>query len=191
MSLLRRPLFVACGTLVLMASAASAQQAATKSSGLSAELQAVKASLEKYQDPIVAVREGFLSTQGCVGYSDGIMGVHFVNMGNVGPTVDPAKPPVLIYEPVNGKLVLVAAEWFVPLATGVKEAPSIFGQKLEGPMDGHEPILPKELTHYDLHVWLWKENPKGLFNTVNPAVKCGDYAYTYIHTEPSKAHSHN
>ena len=118
MSLLRRPLFVACGTLVMMATAANGQQTTEKSAGFSAEAVAVKASLEKYQDPMAAIRDGYLSTTACVGYSDGNMGVHFLNMATVGPTVDPQKPQVLIYEPNGDKLKLVAAEWFVPLATG-------------------------------------------------------------------------
>lgn len=60
------------------------------------------------------------------------MGVHFLNPANIGPNLDPAKPQVLIYEPVGNKLVLAAAEWFVLVAVvpnGV--APTIFGQTLE------------------------------------------------------------
>ena len=73
------------------------------------------------------------------------MGVHFLNTANIGPQLDPAKPQVLIYEPVGGKLKLVAAEWFMPVAVAGGKAPSIFGQTLDGPMDGHEPIMPAEL----------------------------------------------
>src|SRR4029078_716459 len=91
---------------------------------------------------------------------------------------DPAKPPVLIYEPAGDKLRLVAAEWFVPLATGVKERPTLFGRPFDGPMEGHQPIMPASMTHYDLHVWLFKKNPYGMFNATNPDVKCGKYAYT-------------
>ena len=31
---------------------------------------------------------------------------------------------------------------------------------------------PIELRHYDLHVWLFKDNPAGLFKSTNPNVKC-------------------
>lgn len=169
--------------------AATSAQAkpATAAPTLSPELTAVRAALTKYADPYAAVRDGFLSTVACVDfpkgamhgdieYPAGAMGVHFINMGNVGPKLDPEKPQVLIYEPVGDKLELVAAEWFVPepLAAGV--TPSIFGQKLFGPMDGHEPIMPKGARHYDLHVWLWKENPRGLFTSTNAAVKCAPNA---------------
>jgi len=190
MSLLRRSLLVTCGALALMTSASSAQQAAEKSRAFSAEFLTVKTSLEKYQDPMAAIRDGFLSTTACVGYGDGNMGVHFINMGNVGPAVDPQKPQVLIYEPSGDKLKLVAAEWFVPLATGVKERPTLLGQPFDGPMDGHEPLMPKELAHYDLHVWFWKDNAAGPFNSVNKAVSCNNYGYSFVHPEASNAHFH-
>lgn len=61
---------------------------------------------------------------------------------------------------------------FVPLATGIKERPQIFGQLFNGPMEGHHPVMPEGLHHYDLHVWLFKSNPAGLFNSTNPDVKC-------------------
>ena len=123
----------------------------------------------------MAVRDGYFSTVGCVHYPQaggagrvpyvaGGMGIHFLNPQLVGPVPDPMRPAILIYEPDGDKLRLIAAEWFVPLATGVKERPSVFGQPFDGPMEGHEPLLPKGLHHYDLHVWLWKENPAGLFS---------------------------
>ena len=169
---------------------AGAPMAAVK---LSPELMATRAALEKYQDPLVAVRDGFFSTVACIDfpkggvdgpvvYPPGAMGVHFLNTANIGPQLDPAKPQVLIYEPVGGKLKLVAAEWFMPVAVSGGKAPSILGQQLQGPMNGHEPIMAKELTHYDLHVWLWKDNPKGVFTSTNAAVKCDPKA-PYTHAE--------
>ena len=71
-------------------------------------------------------------------------------------------------EPDGDKLQLIAAEWLIPLATGIKERPSVFGRPFDGPMHGHEPLMPKDLHHYDLHVWLWKENPAGLFSPPIP-----------------------
>jgi hypothetical protein len=44
-------------------------------------------------------------------------------------------------------------------------------------MEGHEPLQPMSLAHYDLHVWLFKDNPEGLFAPTNPAVKCTGYPY--------------
>lgn len=182
---------------------AVAPQAARAQTGkaMTPELESVRKLLDKYSDPIAAVRDGFYSSLGCISYPNGAvdgamkypkgaMGVHFINMGNVGPKLDPAKPQVLIYEPVNGKLKLVAAEWFMPEQVAGGKAPAIFGQTLNGPMDGHQPIMPKELRHYDLHVWLWKTNPKGVFTSTNAAVKCpaGD---PFTFQEGTDGHMHH
>jgi hypothetical protein len=166
---------------------------------LPAELQSVKKLLDKYNDPIVAVYDGFYSTLGCIEYPNGggegamkyapgAMGVHFLNLANVGPTLDPAKPQVLIYEPVGDKLRLVAAEWFVPTQVAGGKAPSIFGQELGGPMEGHQPLMPAGLHHYDLHVWLWKTNPEGVFSPTNPAVKCPKTGYNFAEAAPKMVH---
>jgi hypothetical protein len=180
-------LALVAAALMVGARAGAAQQAAAPGDSV---LARVKAGLAKYQDPIVAVRDGYLSTVACVDfptgggmgemqYKPGGMGVHFINMGNVGPTLDATKPQVLIYEPTGDKLTLVAAEWFMPVMPAVKEPPKIFGRSLEGPMEGHAPIMPPELHHWDLHVWLWKNNPSGMFSPTNPDVKCPTTGYGY------------
>jgi hypothetical protein len=114
------------------------------------DLERVRSALDKYQAPIVAVHDGYLSTIGCmaypqgggpgrVPYSPGAMGVHFLNGQLIGPEVDPLRPQVLVYEPADDKLRLVAAEWFVPQATGVKQRPQLFGHAFLGPHGGPPP----------------------------------------------------
>ena len=165
------------------------------------ELAAVRATLDKYRDPIVAVYDGYLSTVACVEYPKGGsegsmqyvaggMGVHFLNFGYVGPTLDPSKPQVLIYEPVGDSLRLVAAEWFMPAEVAAKTRPSIFGKELQGPMEGHQPLMPAGFHHYDLHVWLWKNNPAGVFSPTNPAVKCQSKGYSFAEAAPKMVHPH-
>jgi hypothetical protein len=163
---------------------------------LTPELTAARNVLDKYKDPIVAIHDGYLSTLGCIEYpkggaegamqyKPGGMGVHFLNLGFIAPTLDPAKPQVLIYQPVGNKLELVAAEWFVPVgAVQGSEPPKIFGKALEGPMHGHKPLMPDDLHHYDLHVWLWKDNPAGVFSATNAAVKCPPGVYTFREDAP-------
>ena len=159
------------------------------------ELEKVRAALDKYQDPFVAVHDGYFSTVGCVEYPSaggsgqvpypaGGMGVHFLNPALLGPEVDPLRPQILVYEPVGDKLRLVAAEWFVPLATGVQQRPHLFGQPFDGPMEGHHPLMPSALHHYDLHVWLWKSNPAGMFSPTNPGVKCPTGGYSLMEATP-------
>jgi hypothetical protein len=185
-------LLIALATLFVVSPSASPGQgkSAVSPAQLSPDLQAARAALAKYSDPFVAVRDGYFSTLACMDYPRGLtdgsveyppgaMGVHLLNPANIGPKLDPAKPQVLIYEPVGDKLVLAGAEWFVPVAAAGGVAPTIFGQTLAGPMDGHEPIMPASLRHYDLHVWLWKDNPRGMFTSTNAALKCSPgAAYT-------------
>jgi hypothetical protein len=162
-------------------------------------LAATRAALDKYQDPVVAVHDGYFSTLGCIdypkggqgegqmAYKPGGMGVHFLNAALIGPKLDSLKPQVLIYEPDGERLRLVAAEWFVPTAVS-KEAPTIFGTKLDGPMEGHAPLLPAGLHHWDLHVWLWKANPNGLMHSTNSALQCPEGPYTFHEEATKKVH---
>ena len=184
--------------LLAAPSIASAQAAAPT---LPPELVSVRAGLEQYQDPIVAVRDGYLSTVVCVDfpqgssegtmqYAKGGMGVHFLNMGNVGPTLDPAKPQVLIYKPEGDTLRLVAAEWFMPADVAGATPPTIFGQQLQGPMEGHQPIMPAGFHHYDLHVWLWQSNPAGVFSPTNPTVSCPKTGYSFSGMPPKMVGDH-
>ena len=165
----RSVIALALALLPALGSAATAE--------LTPELQKVKISLEKYRDPFVAVRDGYFSTVACVELPNGNMGIHFLNPMLIGPVPDPMKPPVLLYEQDGAHLKLVGAEWFVPLATGVKSRPVLFGQPMDGPMEGHFPVMPKELVHYDKHVWLFKDNPHGMFSMSNPNVSCRDAPY--------------
>ena len=163
---------------------------------VSPELEQARATLDKYRDPVAAVHDGYFSSVGCIEYpkgghegtmqyAPGGMGVHFLNLQLIGPTLDPAKPQVLIYEPEGDKLRLAAAEWFVPVQAAPAGArPAIFGKELQGPMEGHHPLMPEGLHHYDLHVWLWKENPAGTFAATNPAVKCPKTGYTFQEAAP-------
>ena len=153
---------------------------------LPGELREIREALRKYADPVVAVYDGFASTVGCVAYPNGGMGVHFLNIANIGPTPDPLRPALLVYEPEEGgRLRLVAVEWFVPLATGVKERPVLFGRPFDGPMAGHEPLMPGGLHHYDLHAWLYKENPDGLYAPTNPNVGCAGHPYALMENPPA------
>jgi len=160
-----------------------------------AQLDALRKSLEKYKDYKVAVRDLYLSTVGCVHYAGekipghmeypkGAMGVHFVNLTVTGAP-DPMKPNVLIYEPKGKKLELVAVEWLVRWTPDTKERPSLFGRPFQGPMEGHEPLIPQAFVHYDLHVWLFKDNPLGMFAPTNPNVSCKNDGFSLLE-KPTK-----
>jgi hypothetical protein len=173
---------LALGALLVQPALAGGEHRSPK---LSSELEHARDALAKYKSPVTAVREGYFSTLGCVHYKEGAMGVHFLNPALISPKVDPDKPQILVYEPNGDQLELVAAEWFVPLATGVEARPTLFGRPFDGPMAGHEPLMPDALHHYDLHVWLFKDNPAGMFATTNPNVSCANYAYEFLEEPPA------
>ena len=181
--------FITRAIVVALASLAAVPAPVVAEEPSAAELDAIREALAKYKDPYVAVRDLYLSTVGCVHYDGmkmpghmeypkGGMGIHFVNLTIQGP-LDPKKPNVLIYEPVGDKLELVAAEWLVPV-TVAKERPVLFGQPFQGPMEGHEPLIPQEFVHYDLHAWLFKDNPNGMFSPTNPDVTCEGYDFRLL-----------
>jgi len=189
-------------TILLLTAPAGAAAQDNGPVELTPELKAVRTALDQYQDPIRAIHDGYLSTVGCIDFPEGGsegemayvaggMGVHFLNLSLIGPQLDPKKPQVLIYEPDGDKLRLIAAEWFLPADAAGAEPPSIFGRRLQGPMEGHKPIMPEGLHHYDLHVWLWKSNPAGVFSPTNPAVSCPASAYSFHESAPKMVgHQH-
>ena len=105
----------------------------------------------------------------------GAMGQHYVNGALVGdPALDPLHPEVLVYEPMpNGHSRLVALEYVVLQADWHKAfgaaPPKLFGQELEAIGEDNRYDLPP---FYELHVWLWKYNPSGVFSDWNPRVSC-------------------
>jgi hypothetical protein len=175
-SALRR-LAPAVAVLAALGLAAPAAQASdTPAPEHQKALDALKAAHDKYKDPAVAVADGYMATDECaVNPADGsVMGYHYVNPKLVAAPVDQNKPPVIIYQPDgNGGRKLVAVEYFKPdadqnLATS-DDKPTLFGRPFDGPMEGHSPDMPK---HYDMHVWLWQNNPDGVLADWNPAGSC-------------------
>jgi len=135
-----------------------------------------------YHDHATAADAGwFIQLSPCVAMSGvGGMGYHYGNpeylMNGI---LDPLMPEVLLYEPQkNGKLRLVAVEYLVPFGP-----PEIDGGD---PIEGDRPYLfgqgfdnsPHVGEHgaWTLHVWLWRNNPEGIFAEMNPNVSC-DYAW--------------
>ena len=109
----------------------------------------------------------------------GGMGIHYSNPRLIADgRLDVERPEVLVYQPTGGgKLRLGAIEYFQADADQDLDTdgdrPSLFGLPFDGPMLGHNPQMPK---HYDLHVWLYRHNPAGMFAMWNPQVKCsGDH----------------
>ena len=96
----------------------------------------------------------------------GGMGFHYGNTGLINATVSVDKPELLLYEPdKHGRLRLVAVEYIIPYSfqTADGPAPVLFGQKF---------LKNDTFKLWGLHVWVWKENPSGIFASWNPRVSC-------------------
>ena len=79
--------------------------------------EAVREATERFRDVKVALAEGYVQNGGCVsGPEEGAMGVHFAKFSLFDDVIDVGHPEVLVYEPRNGRLVLVAAEYVTPAA---------------------------------------------------------------------------
>ena len=77
--------------------------------------EAVRQATERFRDVNDAIAAGYVQNGGCVsGPDEGAMGVHFAKPALFDGNVDVEHPEVLVYEPKNGRLHLVAAEYVVP-----------------------------------------------------------------------------
>ncbi|WP_339933807.1 hypothetical protein [uncultured Brevundimonas sp.] len=165
-------------------------------------LDEVRAATERFRDVNVALAEGFIrdpmnSCETAAGMglpaTDGAMGVHYFRpdlLGINGPPnprvdgtgthTDFGSPAVLLYEPqADGSMELVGVENLVFIAAweaaGHTAPPSFQGV----PFDRMEDDPATEVDeghmfapHYDRHVWLYRDNPNGIFRPFNPAVSC-------------------
>lgn len=152
-------------------------------------LAEIRRGTAKYQRFDVAIADGFMLMPGCVEHPEfGAMGYHAVKMDRIVPFVVPAEPPVLVYELTsNGRYRLVAAEYIVPAAPwdAANDGPPMLG---EVEFDDHREMILVEnedgelvpvnakggpaFPHYQLHVWVWKNNPLGMYFPFNPNVSC-------------------
>jgi hypothetical protein len=104
----------------------------------------------------------------------GGMGIHYVNGALVGDgAIDATRPEALVYGPEHdGRLRLGAVEYIVPQALWDAyhdNPPELFGEEFEligaGNRYGLDPF-------YELHAWVWRHNPRGMFDDWNPRVTC-------------------
>ncbi len=138
-----------------------------------ADLGPIRAATATYHQLDVARAAGYRLVPGldyCFNNpSVGGMGYHYINTGILDLNVDPLQPEALVYTPgPNGSLQLGAVEYLIPIALWDEAhpqgpAPTILGRTMERDVaDGV----------YEQHVWLWQENPLGIFEDWNPKVTC-------------------
>jgi hypothetical protein len=91
--------------------------------------------------------------------------------------LDATRPQIVIYEQMpDGSLKLIGADYLlIAEAWNAKHAgpPELWGQLFHLFESPNRFGLP---AFYTLHVWAWKENPKGAFVNWHPHVSCDTYA---------------
>ena len=168
-------------------------------------LEEVRAATERFRDVKVALAEGYVrdpmnlcDTAEMMGRPQalGAMGIHYVRadlLGIKGPPnprvdgdsthVDFLRPSILIYEPQkDGSLQLVAVENLVFQDSwheaGHSGPPSYRGVKYDTMQDDPRTRIDEAHLfepHYDRHVWLYRDNPNGMFAQFNPNVSCAHH----------------
>ncbi|WP_291335714.1 hypothetical protein [Albidovulum sp.] len=179
------------------------------------DLAEVRAATERFRDVNVALAEGYVRDPGnmcdtapMMGQPAelGGMGIHFFRPDLLGLSGAPServygdgthtdflRPSILIYDPhADGSLQLVAVENLVFKeawdAAGNSEPPKFHGVPFDTMKDDPATAVDEAhmfAPHYDRHVWLYRENPNGVFAQYNPTVTCEHHVPTQTHDHSS------
>ena len=173
----------------------------------------VKSAAERYRDVNAAIADGYTTDNKCVtaqmlGFpaEQGAMGLHYVRrdllglpdspkgrVAGTGTYTDFCKPAMLVYEPQDdGSLELVAVENLVFKkaweAKGNANPPSFRGTPYlllaDNPATGLDEAHGYE-PHYELHAWVFRDNPLGTFAPFNPNVTCEHHKPPVAHAMPA------
>jgi len=178
-------------------------------------LAEVRSATERFRDVKVALAEGYMrdpfnmcDSADMMGKpaSLGAMGIHYFRPDLLGITEPPSprvngtgthtdfrQPAILIYEPQkDGSMELVAVENLVFKASwraaGHTEPPTFHGVPYDSMQD--DPGTPIDEAHmfephFDRHVWIYRDNPAGVFTPFNPAVSCANHQEPHDHASHS------
>lgn len=137
------------------------------SSALEQELASLRAATSQYQDVEKAEEDGYIQATPFVPE----MGFHYVNYDLLDGQIDVYSPQALVYDsndPDHETRNLGAVEYIIldPKKGRSKESlPTPFtGQTTD---DWH---YESDLGFWTLHVWVWLDNPEGVFHPHNPRV---------------------
>jgi hypothetical protein len=168
------------------------------------QLDDVRLAAARFADVEVALAEGYIRDPGnscetadMMGRpaTDGAMGIHYFRPDLLGITAteprvagtgvhtDFTTPAVLLYEPqADGSMELVGVENLVFMdawaAAGNTAPPSYLGEVWDAMVDDPDTEIDEShgfAPHYDRHVWVFRENPNGVFAQFNPAVTCAHH----------------
>ena len=93
----------------------------------------------------------------------GGMGYHYGKTAYIDGNARLSEPEILMYEPQkDGSLQFVGIEYVVPLSASATP-PTLFGLQYH---------RNEAFQLWVLHVWLYRDNPGGMFSDWNPTVTC-------------------
>ncbi len=153
------------------------------------ELQALRESTSPYQNFDAAVAAGYDTpiTTCWYHHDEGGMGYHYAKASLIDSIPSLMHPEALIYEPEqDGSMTLVGLEYLVPIAAWTRSTPPTFASAAMMRASQERGVAPDvapsvdemEFTRddvngvYSLHIWLWRDNPAGLYEPWNPDVSC-------------------
>lgn len=141
-----------------------------------ADLDALRAATQSFADVNAAASAGYTAAlTGCMADpQQGGMGFHTGNASFIDATVELTKPEVVMYEPTpGGGRTLVGLEFLVPFDAWTSQTPpSLMGQSFK---------RNEAFEVWALHVWLYRDNPQGIFADWNPTVSCANAPAAAIH----------
>lgn len=131
------------------------------------EIQQLITATAKYENVSVATDEGFFDASGFVPN----MGHHFILPPRIDNTFVLEEPEIILYAPdENGVMQFVAVEYAIPIAD--LDNPGTPPEGFTGDEDEWE--INPNLSQWQLHVWIVKENPDGIFAPHNPTIGTGN-----------------
>ncbi|AFL82926.1 hypothetical protein Belba_0259 [Belliella baltica DSM 15883] len=135
-------------------------------------LAEIKQATSKFHKIESAMETGYELGSHCVSHSEwGAMGYHYVNSDEVDGQMNHLIPEALVYEPMqNGNLKLVAVEYIIMADLWEGDGVPMLGEIAFDFVPGNPDGIPFD--NYQLHVWVWKDNPNGMYFSFNPKVTC-------------------
>jgi hypothetical protein len=144
------------------------EEANRRDGDLAAEVARVRAATEAFKSLDAAVAAGYAAdVRVCVDNPpEGGMGYHHQNHELLDDTIELGRPEMLLYERLpDDSYRLNGVEYIVPFSARPPSAepPTVMGQPLKS---------SPSLGLWYRHVWVWLENPSGLFADWHPGVEC-------------------
>jgi hypothetical protein len=134
-----------------------------------AELNALREKFSPLQDFARAAEAGYSEAITSCWYHrvEGGQGVHYARTELIDGVITVMDPEIVMYEPQQGGgMQLLAIEYIVPFEQWTSQSPPmVLGQQ----MHRNEP-----LSLWVHHVWLFRDNPSGLYADWNPTVSCAN-----------------